>query len=199
MPRLQGRRQRIGRLVLSVLDPRARASAARGARAVSEIVLDPLVELAKRINAEHAAAQEHSGKAITHALNVGELLLRSKEQCKHGQWLPWLRTHVSFSERTAQGYMRLASRRDIRSAVADMSVRKALECLATPRNHSFEDDLAAWGAAHPPRKPVSDWTIDDAIACFERIRAFDEIMHRYNICEGDDCCLVCAPGRVSVA
>jgi len=149
-----------------------------------------MADLAAQINAEHAAAIEHGGKTITHALNVGGLLLQSKEQCKHGQWLPWLRERVSFSERTAQGYMRLAQRRDIRSSVADMSLRKALQYTATPRRQSFLDDLAAWEAARPARKPISEWTKDDAKACGARIRAFDEIMHKHGICEGNDCCLV---------
>lgn len=158
-----------------------------------------LADLAPRINAEHAAALEHGGKAITHALNVGELLLQAKEACRHGQWLPWLRKHVAFSDRTAQGYMRLAQRRDIRSSVADMSVRKALEYIATPRKQSFEDDLGAWMSSNAPRRPGTEWTIDDAVAAAKRIRAFDEIMHKHGSCEGtDDCCLVCnanAPGH----
>jgi hypothetical protein len=150
-----------------------------------------LGDLAARINAEHAAAVLHAGTAITHALNVGEMLLQAKEACAHGQWLPWLRQNVSFSDRTAQGYMRLASRKEIRNDVADMSVRKALQYMATPRKSALEDDLAA-SVGHPPRKPVTEWSIEDAVACLSRIRAFDAIMHAHGICEGnDDCCLVC--------
>jgi hypothetical protein len=164
-----------------------------------------LIDLAAAINAEHAAALEHVGKAMTHALNVGDLLLQAKETCKHGQWLPWLREHVAFSERTAQGYMRLAQRREIRNGVADMSVREGLRYLARPRMSALLDDLGELSARRPDRKPVVEWTDEDAAACGKRIRAFDEIMHKYGVCpdpELSDCCLrlhATAAGAVKMA
>lgn len=151
-----------------------------------------LANLGARINAEHAAALLHAGSAMEHAINTGELLAQAKSACPHGAWLPWLRENVSFSDRTAQGYMRLAARRDIRSNVADMSIRKALGYIATPRNHSLNDDLTAWMASAATLKPGAEWTIEDAVAAARRVRAFDEIMHKYGICLGtDDYCLVC--------
>ena len=179
--------------------------AAAGATVSRATAIVALVDLAAAINAEHAAALQHAGQAMSHALHVGELLLQSKEICKHGQWLPWLREHVSFSERTAQGYMRLLQRRDIRNGVADMSVRQALQYLATPRRSSFEDDLKAWMAACPPEKLVTEWSLEDAAVCGKSIRAFDEIMHKHGLCDGSDdiisgLCSVCGiPPTVAVA
>jgi hypothetical protein len=62
-----------------------------------------LSDLAERINAEIQSS-------LFHAKNVGELLLQAKEQCPHGQWLPWLKANVHLSERTAQAYMQVAKR-----------------------------------------------------------------------------------------
>jgi hypothetical protein len=111
-----------------------------------------LSELAVRINHEHLEAVQHAGSAMTHALNAGDLLLQAKNTCQHGQWLPWIREHVAFSDRTAQAYMRLARNAHIRSTVADMSVREALRHLARPRVKSFEDDLRAWGESCPKER-----------------------------------------------
>jgi hypothetical protein len=62
------------------------------------------------------------------------LLLEAKAALKHGEWLPWLKAHVAFSERTAQAYMRLASGWDrLKSATAaDLGLRDALALLREP-------------------------------------------------------------------
>ena len=68
-----------------------------------------LADLATRINIEHAGAVEHARSAVQCARQAGELLLQAKEQCRHGEWLPWLKANCpSIAERTAQAYMRLA-------------------------------------------------------------------------------------------
>jgi hypothetical protein len=64
--------------------------------------------------------------------------LQAKGQCQHGEWLPWLKANVRFSEPTAQAYMRIADRWDElqerRQAktqhVADLTFRGAIEVLA---------------------------------------------------------------------
>src|SRR5688572_32359582 len=69
--------------------------------------------LAAEINAAHARAFGKAREALEHARRAGELLLQAKAAVGHGQWLPWLKTHCSsFSERTSQGYMRLAKHWD---------------------------------------------------------------------------------------
>ena len=155
--------------------------------------------LGTEINDTHALAQQHAGEAIKHALRCGELLIEAKAKVPHGQWLPWLRQNIAFSDRTAQGYMRIAQRvpRQIRNGVADLSVRGVLQDLATPRKHAMLDDFAAWSertsAISAKRPAVTEWSIDDARACIDNIREFDVILHRYGLCEGDDPvgCLVC--------
>ncbi len=148
----------------------------------------PLADMGTEINDAHALAMVHAGEAMSNALRCGDLLTKAKAAAKYGQWLPWLRQNIAFSERSAQGYMRLAAKfgPDKRNAVADLSVRRVLQEIATPRRHALFDDCAAWleraeadTAARPDPK---DWSIDDAKACIDRIRGFDEIMHRHGVC-----------------
>ena len=96
-------------------------------------------DLAAEINAEHERAFGKAREALGHARRAGELLLQAKTAVEHGEWLPWLAANVAFSERTARGYMRLASHWDELLAktatVADLGLRDALGLLAdkTPR------------------------------------------------------------------
>jgi hypothetical protein len=94
-----------------------------------------LIELtATEIHAEHEAAQRCARDAVAHAIRAGELLLEAKAALPHGAFGAWLRANVEFSDRTAQGYMRLAKLDDEkRNGVADLSLRQALTALSEPR------------------------------------------------------------------
>jgi hypothetical protein len=164
---------------------------------------DPaLSDLPARINEAHVRAIEHAGQALGHAIACGKMLLEAKAKVPHGQWLPWLRDNITFGERSAQGYMRIANHIPIekRNAVADLPIRQVLADLRTPlrsRREVIDAELTAWSAqSRATRKPVEDWTVEDAAACVQRIRAFDEIMHRHGMCPDvgnpEPCCLVCA-------
>ena len=163
-----------------------------------------LADLGTEINDTHAQAMLHAGEAMNHALRCGVLLIKAKATVPHGGWLPWLRQNITFSERTAQGYARLAqrfSRRQIRNGVADLSVRGVLKELATPRRHALVDQLTAWlERSHvlSAKRPTDTqaWSKDDVIALVKSMRKFDEILHLHGVCRGDDweyrdLCLVC--------
>lgn len=60
------------------------------------------------INQHHRAAQSHATKAMDHAKQAGELLLRSKAAIAHGGWLRWLEENCEVSARQAQRYMGVA-------------------------------------------------------------------------------------------
>ena len=158
-----------------------------------------LADLGAEINEQHTLAIQHASKALEHAFTCGELLIEAKSKARHGQWLPWLRENISFSERTCQSYMRLVQRkRQIRSSAADLSVRGALQHLSTPRRYdraTLDEEVTEWlaqlaeiTATRPDN--VSEWSIEDAQACIDSIRGIDSILHRYGICSEEDC-LVC--------
>jgi hypothetical protein len=88
-------------------------------------------DVAVRICAEHEAAQASARDAVVHAIRAGELLIAAKAGLPHGEFGAWLAANVSFSERTAQGYMRLARLEPAKAQrVADLSLRVALRTLA---------------------------------------------------------------------
>jgi hypothetical protein len=91
-------------------------------------------KLVADINEQHKLFNSCTEKAIDHAIRCGLLLLQAKETVKHGEWGNWLKANIKFSERQAQNYMRVASRlpNEKRNAVADLSLRKAIDHLAKP-------------------------------------------------------------------
>jgi hypothetical protein len=121
-----------------------------------------LLNLASQIKAAH----QQVGVALSHALQAGELLLQAKTLVPHGAWLSWLELSCELSERTAQGYMRLA-RRQVEDPnpqrVADLTIRGALKALSRPittRKERVRRDAAKRAAATraakaaPPADPA---------------------------------------------
>lgn len=68
-----------------------------------------LPRLAVLANQAHENALKSANTAVQQAIECGQILLRAKAQCKHGEWLPWLQANVQFSGRTVRAYMRLAA------------------------------------------------------------------------------------------
>jgi hypothetical protein len=89
--------------------------------------------IAYDIEREHQAAYGKAREALEHARRAGELLLQAKAAIGHGAFGKWLTEHISFAERTAQAYMRIASNWpaiEAKSAtVAEMTVRGALAAV----------------------------------------------------------------------
>ena len=89
--------------------------------------------LADRINEHHHAAESHARQALSYARAAGELLLEAKTTVRHGEWLPWLEANFDGGVRTAQDYMRIASRWSMIEAfintrhAAYLTIREALK------------------------------------------------------------------------
>lgn len=81
------------------------------------------------ITAEIWAYKSQAGAAI---LEIGRRLIEAKAQLEHGEWLPWLKEKVEFSEATAQRFMRIAKEYRNPSPVTDLGASKALVLLALP-------------------------------------------------------------------
>jgi hypothetical protein len=52
----------------------------------------------------HVALKRETGDILT----IGGLLAEAKERIPHGEWLPWLKSEFSMSERSAQKYVKAA-------------------------------------------------------------------------------------------
>jgi hypothetical protein len=104
---------------------------------LSEIAsLEPT--LAARINDEHRACETAVNAALEHALAAGELLLKVRKSCPHGTWIAWLEENFEGSVRTAQAYIRVATRRaEVEASKAQtsapLSLDGALKALVKPK------------------------------------------------------------------
>ncbi|WP_298032161.1 DUF3102 domain-containing protein [uncultured Dysosmobacter sp.] len=88
-------------------------------------------------------------------IEIGRRLMEAKAQLSHGEWLPWLRDKVDFSERTATNFMRLAKAYGNQQTIADLGASKALALLALPESER-ESFAAEKHTVNGVEKSVSD-------------------------------------------
>ncbi|MHC1767932.1 MAG: DNA N-6-adenine-methyltransferase [Verrucomicrobiia bacterium] len=70
------------------------------------------------------------------AIRIGELLTEQKARLKHGEWLPWVKDNIEFSEATAKRYMSVHRRRDELKSLNVSDLSDAYRLLSAPA----EDD-----------------------------------------------------------
>lgn len=87
------------------------------------------------ITAEIQIYKQQAGVAI---LEIGKRLIEAKEQLGHGEWLPWLKEKVDFSEANAQRFMQLARNYENPATLRDLGPSKALALLAVPAEEREE-------------------------------------------------------------
>lgn len=61
------------------------------------------------INKWYRCAVECGRDALRAAIECGKLLQAAKDDCDHGEWLPWLQANFDGTQRTAQRFMRLSA------------------------------------------------------------------------------------------
>jgi len=66
---------------------------------------------AQEINTLHKGLESLLHQSIDIALQIGELLTAKKAELKHGEFGPWIKDNLIFSNRTAQRYMNLFENR----------------------------------------------------------------------------------------
>lgn len=94
------------------------------------------------ITAEILVYKNQAGAAI---LEIGRRLIEAKGQLEHGAWSVWLKEQVSFSERSAQNFMRLAREYPNPQTFADLGASKALALLDIPAEdrEAFAEEVDA--------------------------------------------------------
>lgn len=109
----------------------------------------PLEFLPPQIRQEHEAVLAAIRKGLTHARNVGELLIQAKAQVAHGGWTDWIAQNCPFSKRSAENYMRIAEHWseivEKAQSIADLTINEALALIAKRKSGSPDDELV--GAA----------------------------------------------------
>lgn len=89
-----------------------------------------LSDLAGRVREAASAMQRASKEAAECALAAGRLLIEAKEECRHGEWLPFL-DKAGMHERQARRLMQLARSGLTSDTVSDLGIKGALELLAS--------------------------------------------------------------------
>lgn len=104
-----------------------------------------LTVLAIRANTAHRLgedrtrkAQQRQREALEHYRKAGEALLQAKEQCGHGNWLPWLKAKVKFSQQRVSEYTRLAEGWHELPPGGNFTLKEALLFIAKQRCHEEE-------------------------------------------------------------
>lgn len=93
----------------------------------------------QRINDLHIEATSHAIRAVEAAAECGRALLGVKAKLEHGAWLPWLKTNVDFSDRTARAYMQVAKDPN-RQRVANLPLREAIKELSQMSNEKLIEE-----------------------------------------------------------
>jgi Protein of unknown function (DUF3102) len=135
----------------------------------------PTIDLPAQIEAEHQGALGAARAAIEHAVACGQLLLQAKAEAGHGGWLAWVDAHLSFGERQAQKYMRLAEHAaelpNANSEFAYSSIHDALKAIRCACDGRGDLDESQSAVAKPIRPAPADTVDLPAKRRFEQKRA----------------------------
>ena len=88
----------------------------------------------------HFEIYGHFKVSLDKAQRIGELLTEQKDKLEHGEFIPWIKKSLPFSDRTARNYMRLYSERDQLKMENVSVLSEAYKCLCVPNDTSDDDD-----------------------------------------------------------
>lgn len=94
--------------------------------------------------------------SLEKAIRVGELLTNIKSRLSHGEWLPWIKENLPFTERTARNYIRLHENRELLKSetISDLTdAYKLLTAKPTPQSAPESEEHAP--VVEVPVKPVA--------------------------------------------
>ena len=86
-----------------------------------------------RIIGLHTEIDSYLKITLDRAIEIGGLLEDQKADLGHGQWLPWVKENLPFSERTARDYMSYYARRDELKSAKIADLPEARKYLSPPK------------------------------------------------------------------
>jgi hypothetical protein len=121
---------------------------------VQTIALTVVTDSATEINQLHLENCKSAEQTIERAIRIGELLTKERAERKHGEWLPWLKTNIQFSQDTAERYRRIYKHRDKIRTMRNLSEayrialpkgkRKPTKKVKEAKPLSAEEAIATW-------------------------------------------------------
>lgn len=80
----------------------------------------------------HSEIISSARTTLDKAIRIGELLTEQRGKLKHGQWLPWVRENLPFSDQTARRYMGVYLHRDEIQHNVEFELTDAYRLLSEP-------------------------------------------------------------------
>jgi hypothetical protein len=99
--------------------------------------------VATSINNLHKEIRGHAHSMVDLAIEAGGLLLEEKKRLGHGNWLPWIRTNLVFSQETAAIYIRFYKHRDELNLQRVTNLRDGIKLLSKPTGKADKGEAAA--------------------------------------------------------
>ena len=90
----------------------------------------------------HNEIEDHLRSSLEKAIRIGELLTDQKTTLEHGEFTPWIKVSLPFTDRTARNYMKLYRERDRLKTEAVSDLKSAYKLLAAPKAATGKK----WGA-----------------------------------------------------
>lgn len=87
------------------------------------------------INKLHAEIISAARTSLDKAIRIGKLLTDARAKLNHGEWLPWLRRNISFTDRTARNYIRCFEERKRLKLETISNLADAYRLLEGPPRH----------------------------------------------------------------
>lgn len=97
------------------------------------------IDLAGEINQLHDKLGSLARTSLDTAIEIGELLTRQKSELNHGEWLPWCRENLRFSQATATKYLAFYRDRVKLLATSNLGIEEAYRLLSQPAEDDNED------------------------------------------------------------
>jgi len=123
---------------------------------LADVAIDELANIA---NNAAKNAEDGMAAAVRNAITAGNALTAAKAQCKHGDWLRWLKENWGFSRQLAHRFMKLANDNRSCNLESAESVNNALRILS--------DSVSCNGEQSDPPllnvstgEPVTDGDVD---------------------------------------
>jgi hypothetical protein len=82
-----------------------------------------LAELGKKIRTEHEALTSTIRGIVNRAIAIGEDLIKAKDEVGHGSFLLWVKLNCAMTNKTAERYMKLATKKT--ALMAELQKRAA--------------------------------------------------------------------------
>jgi hypothetical protein len=86
-----------------------------------DIFTEAAAETEPDANQLHAEILGAAKTTLEKALQIGAILTKQKRKLAHGEWMPWLKANVKFSQGTANNYMRVYTHHEQTKGASNLS------------------------------------------------------------------------------